>query len=88
MAIVDRGIVLRQLGRLFGEGTLTGLGRRASFWSATSRGEMRRPSRLCSICTVPWCWAVCRRILRDPRDVEDAFQATFLVFGPQGAGNP
>ena len=27
----------------------------------------------------PMVWAVCRDILRDPRDVEDAFQTTFLA---------
>jgi RNA polymerase sigma factor (sigma-70 family) len=34
----------------------------------------------------PMVLSLCRRCLRDPRDVEDAFQATFLVLVRKGAG--
>ena len=72
------GLVATQLERLFGRGTVSGL----------SEGQLlarfvreRDESAFEAIVTRhgPMVLGICRRLLDDPRDVEDAFQATFLI---------
>ncbi len=78
MSCVGRGIVLRQMGRLFEDGTLTGLGD----WQLLERYLTRRDEDAFAALVDlhgPMVLGLCRRMLRDPRDIEDAFQATFLV---------
>ena len=72
------GLVLREVGRLLGGGTIAALGEgqllerfaadrdEAAFEALVSRHG-------------PMVLGTCRRMLADPHDVDDAFQATFLV---------
>ena len=78
MSAVGRGIVLRQLDRLFGEGTLTGMGDGQLLERYLTRRDEDAFEALVDL-HGPMVLGLCRRMLRDPRDIEDAFQATFLV---------
>jgi RNA polymerase sigma factor (sigma-70 family) len=78
MSCVGRGIVLRQLDRLFGEGTLAGLGDGQLLERYLTRRDEDAFEVLVDL-HGPMVLGLCRRMLRDPRDIEDAFQATFLV---------
>ncbi len=78
MSCVGRGIVLRQLDRLFGEGTLSGLGDGQLLERYLTRRDEDAFEALVDL-HGPMVLGLCRRMLRDPRDIEDAFQATFLV---------
>ena len=72
------GAVRDQLDRLFHRGTVAGLGEGALL----RRYVVERDEAAFAALVArhgPMVLGVCRRILRDERDVEDAFQATFLV---------
>ena len=72
------GFILQQLSALFSQGTLVGMSEdllldrfvkhrdEAAFGAIVARHG-------------PMVLGVCRRVLEDPEDIEDAFQATFLV---------
>jgi RNA polymerase sigma factor (sigma-70 family) len=78
---------LRSLRTLFAEGTTTGLtdGQLLQRF-ATKRAESSESAMAAEVAFAslvdrhgPMVWGVCRRVLRDAHDAEDAFQATFLV---------
>jgi RNA polymerase sigma factor (sigma-70 family) len=66
------------LDRLFNRGTAAGLSEGALLERYVSGGDEAAFAALVAR-HGPMVLGVCRRVLRDERDVEDAFQATFLV---------
>ena len=64
--------------RLWDAGTVSGLSDSQLLEQFTAHGDERAFDALVAR-HGPLVWSVCRTILRDPHDVEDAFQATFLV---------
>jgi RNA polymerase sigma factor (sigma-70 family) len=64
--------------RLFRDGTLTGLGDGQLLERYLTRRDEDAFEALVDL-HGPMVLGLCRRMLRDPRDIEDAFQATFLV---------
>jgi RNA polymerase sigma factor (sigma-70 family) len=81
MASGHSGDAVRQINRLFLDGTAVGL----TDGQLLERFSTRRPEGAEAAFEAlvnrhgPMVLRVCRGVLRDPRDVEDAFQATFLV---------
>ena len=72
------GTALRQIGQLFAEGVLSGL----SDAQLLDRFVEHRDQSAFEALVArhgPMVLSVCRGILRDPNDAEDAFQAAFLV---------
>ncbi len=84
MAIENQSAVVRGIERLFSQGSLTGLseGQLLRRFAAGDEGAFE------AIVTRhgPIVLGVCRRLLHDRRDVEDAFQATFLVLLRKAGG--
>jgi RNA polymerase sigma factor (sigma-70 family) len=77
MASENHGAVVRGIGLIFNQGSLTGL----SDWQLLGRFSAGDAGAFDALVTRhgPMVLGVCRRLLYDRRDVEDAFQATFLV---------
>jgi RNA polymerase sigma factor (sigma-70 family) len=74
----SRGALFDQLERLFGEGTSVGLSEGELLERfVTGHDEVAFEALVAR--HGPMVLGVCRQLLRDPNDVDDAFQATFLV---------
>ncbi len=78
MSCTGRGILLRRIDRLFCDGTLAGLGDGQLLERYLASGDETAFEALVDR-HGPMVLGLCRQMLRDPRDIEDAFQATFLV---------
>jgi RNA polymerase sigma factor (sigma-70 family) len=79
MATGQQAAVLEGVRRIFSGGTVAGLGSESLLRRFATRGDEAAFSAIVAR-HGPMVLGVCRRALRDSHDVEDAFQATFLVF--------
>jgi RNA polymerase sigma factor (sigma-70 family) len=75
---MPRGAVLRRLDQLFDGGTVAGLGEGQLLERYLARRDEAAFEALVAR-HGPMVLGVCRRVLRDPDAVDDAFQAVFLV---------
>src|SRR3954470_2253152 len=78
MASGPRESVYREIDRVFNRGTVAALGEDELLGRFVSRRDEGAFGALVTR-RGPMVLGVCRRLLRDPNDVADAFQATFLV---------
>jgi RNA polymerase sigma factor (sigma-70 family) len=72
------GALIHQLERLFHQGTTVGL-TEGELLERFARGHDEAAFEALIARHGPMVLGVCRQLLRDPNDVDDAFQATFLV---------
>src|SRR5580698_3920371 len=78
MAIETLGAAVRQINRLFADGSVTGLSDAQLLERFVSRRDASSFEALVAR-HGPMVLSVCRGVLRDPNDAEDAFQATFVI---------
>src|SRR3954452_3633797 len=74
----EQAVVYRSIEQLLHRGTVAGLDERALL----ERFRAHRDGQALAVLVAahgPMVLGVCRRILRKPQDVDDAFQSTFLV---------
>src|SRR5271154_7065602 len=84
MAIETLGAAIRQIRCLFADGVVAGLSDAQLLDPLLAQRVAGAFEAL--VCRHgPMVLSVCRAILRDPHDAEDAFQATFLVLVKNGA---
>ena len=74
----SRGALFNQLERLFGHGTSVGSSE-GELLERFVTGHDEAAFEALVARHGPMVLGVCRQLLRDPNDVDDAFQATFLV---------
>ena len=79
MATGQQAAVLDGVRQIFSGGTVAGMGSESLLRRFATRGDEAAFSAIVAR-HGPMVLGVCRRTLRDSHDVEDAFQATFLVF--------
>ncbi len=75
---VEPAVLFRSMEQLLSQGTVAGLDERALL----ERFANHRDGRALAVLIAthgPMVLGVCRRILREPQDIEDAFQSTFLI---------
>jgi hypothetical protein len=75
---VNRGAVVEAIQRLFDQGTVVALGEKQLLDRFIARGDESAFEAIVGR-HGPMVLSVCRRVLDDQHDVEDAFQATFLI---------
>jgi RNA polymerase sigma factor (sigma-70 family) len=81
----QHAVFIEQVQRLFGRGTIAGLSEGAMLERFVANGDDDAFQALMAL-HGPMVLGVCRRLLFDPNDVDDAFQATFVVLVRKAAG--
>src|SRR5580704_13728763 len=72
------GAVFRRIERIFAGGSVAGLSEGQLLERFTKQGDEAAFEAILAR-HGPMVLGICRQVLRDPNDVDDAFQATFLV---------